>query len=186
MTPFSFEHVFRAPPVTAAVFAAYFDPEHQRRQDEALAIAERVVIEVVDDVEVLRRTCRVTPERRLPAVLRPFVAGGTLAYLETATWRRRDDAISLDIRPGLLGGRASIRGLYTLTLAPGGIHRRYAGEVRVDLPVVAGRIERGIVAEFATSMPIAARVTQSWLDESFPLLADPADDQLHSGSRPRA
>ncbi len=170
MTPFCFEHVFRAPDV-AAVFTTYFDPDHQRQQDEAIGIIERVVLETVDDGEVLRRTCRVTPQRRLPAVIRPFVAGGTLAYLETATWRRRDDAITLEIRPGLLGGRASIRGVYTLTRKTGGIHRRYAGEVRVELPVVAGRIERGIVAEFATSMPIAARVTQGWLDAGSPALS---------------
>jgi hypothetical protein len=163
MTPFSFEHVFRAPSV-AAVFAAYFDPDHQRQQDDALAIAERVFVETVDDGDVLRRTCRVVPRRQLPAILRPFVAGGALSYLETAAWRRRDDAIHIDIRPSLLGGRATICGIYALDHIAGAVHRRYAGEVRVDLPVVARRIERGIVAELSSSLPIAARVTQSHLD----------------------
>ena len=166
VTPFDFEHLFRSATI-ADVFAAYFDADHQRQQDDALAIASREVLELVDDGAVLRRRCRVVPRRQLPAVLRPFVAGGALAYTETATWRRADDVIDLDIRPSLLGGRAHIHGIYALTQrGSNAVHRRYAGEVRVDLPLVAGRIERGIAAEFAAGLPVAAGVTQRWLDRA--------------------
>jgi hypothetical protein len=169
MTPFRFEHVFsflgRAASVEA-VFETYFDPDHQQLQDRALGIRERTLLELVDDGDVLRRVCRVVPERKLPAVIRPFLPGGALSYVETATWRRRDDAVDLDIRPGLLGGRATIGGVYKLTLVPDGVHRCYAGEVKIELPLVAARIERGLVAELATSMPRAAGVTQRWLDGS--------------------
>jgi hypothetical protein len=163
MRPFSFEHVFRAPGIPA-VFDAYFDPDHQREQDDALGIAERVELERVDDGEVLRRACRAVPRRQLPGILTPFVEGGVLAYHETAVWRRRDRAIELEIRPTLRGGRAVIRGVYALDAIAGGIRRRYTGEVRVELPLIGGRVERGIVAELAASMPVAAGVTQRWLD----------------------
>ena len=124
---------------------------------------------VVDDGDVLHRVCHVIPRRRLPAFVRPFIAGGVLAYRETATWRRRDDAIDLDIEPSILDGRARVRSGYSLEArGPTAVHRRYAGEVHVDLPLVAGRIERGIVAEFAASMPIAAGVTQTHLDRAVP------------------
>jgi len=44
------------------------------------------------------------------------------------------------------------------------MRRRYEGTVSVDVALVSGRIERGIVAEFERSMPIAASCTQAWLD----------------------
>jgi hypothetical protein len=181
MRPFCFDHVFRAPSV-AAVFDAYFDPQHQQEQDDALGIVERTVLERFEDSDVLRRVCRVVPRRQLPGILTPFVDGGVLAYHETAIWRRRDRAgersgaagprsnaerggsIDIEIRPTLRGGRSVIRGVYALDPAPDGIHRRYAGEVRVELPLIGGRVERGIVTELATSVPAAAEVTQRWLD----------------------
>jgi hypothetical protein len=163
MRPFSFEHVFRAPDV-AAVFDAYFDPNHQREQDDALAIVERVVLERVDDADIVRRVCRAVPHRQLPGILKAFVEGGVLAYHETAVWRRRDRVIDIEIRPTLRGGRTVIRGVYALDPVAGGIRRRYAGEVRVELPLVGARVERGIVAELAVSVPVAAEVTQRWLD----------------------
>jgi hypothetical protein len=165
MTPFCFEHVFRVGSV-AEVFAAYFDADHQREQDRAVAIVARETLESIDDGVVLRRVSRVVPARQLPSVIRPFIAGGQLSYLDTLAWRRRDDVIDIAIQPSLLGGRARIDARYQLTRqGPTSVFRRYAGEVRVELPLIAARIERGIIAELATSLPIAASVTQAWLDQ---------------------
>jgi hypothetical protein len=44
------------------------------------------------------------------------------------------------------------------------IRRIYDGSVSVDVALIAGRIERGIVAEYRRSLPLAAACTQSWLD----------------------
>jgi hypothetical protein len=165
MTSFCFEHVFRAPS-KAAVFAAYFDPALQAEQDRATEIVEREVLELEDDGEVLRRTSRVVPRRRLPALVRPLTSG-ELHYIEKITWRRAEDTIEIEIRPSLLKGRVQIVGTYTLAAAaPGEIVRRYAGDVSVDIAVLAGRIERGIVAELAKTLPIAAAETQDWLDRT--------------------
>lgn len=163
MTEFCFEHVFTAPS-TNAVFAAYFDPTHQHVQDGELAIAERTVLEFTDDGETLRRVCRVVPKRQLPALVRPFVTG-QLHYIETVTWHRASDEITIDIRPSMLKGRVQILGTYKLDrIGPQQIRRRYAGEVSVDIALIASRIERGIVQELMKSMPVAANCTQSWLD----------------------
>jgi len=164
-TQFCFEHVFRAPSV-AAVFDAYFDFSHLVHQDRILDIVERTLLEQVDDGATLRRRCRVVPRRQLPAIVRPFVAG-PLHYLETATWRRADDEIDIEIWPSLLARkpRPTITATYRLTrLADGAIHRRYQGCVSVDLRLIATRVERGIVAEFERSMPLAATCTQEFLD----------------------
>ena len=163
MTPFCFEHVFLAPS-TAAVLQAYFSAEHQAEQDRAVAISEREILELVEGEDAVHRVSRIVPRRQLPAVLRPF-SSGPLHYLETVTWRRHANEIAIEIRPSLMGGRARIKATYRLDqIAPGSIRRRYAGEVSVDVALLANRVERGIVADFERSMPLAASATQAWLD----------------------
>ena len=165
MKSFSHEHVFRAPS-TAAVFAAYFDPRHAMEQDRELDIVERVVLEREETHEMLRRVCRVVPRRQLPALVRPL-CNGQLHYIETAIWRKREDTIAVEIRPSILSGRAAISATYRLSpISAGLIRRLYEGCVSVDVALIASRIERGIVAEFERSMPLAAACTQAFLDRT--------------------
>jgi len=165
VTPFSFDHTFRAASV-ADVFAAYFDPGLQTEADRQVEIVERAVLELEDRDDVVRRVCRVVPRRQLPAFVRPLIPG-KLHYLETSCWRRRDDEIDIEIRPSVLGGRALIRALYRLSQIESGlIHRHYEGSVSVDVALFSSRIERGIVADFERAMPVTAACTQAWLERS--------------------
>lgn len=165
MTPFAFEHVFRAAS-PADVIAAYFDADHQREQDRRVEIAEREILSFEDTAETVRRVCRVVPRRRLPAIVRPLVSG-PLHYLEKVIWTKATDELAIEIRPSLLGGRALITARYRLTTAGSGlIKRSYAGQVSVDVALLSARIERGIVAEFQRSIPVAAACTQDWLDRA--------------------
>jgi hypothetical protein len=95
--------------------------------------------------------------------LKPFL-GARLHYIEEVCWRRSADAIDITIWPSILKGRAAIEALYALSHVTDGILRRYTGTVSVDVALFSTRIERGIVAEFERSMPIAAACTQNWLD----------------------
>jgi hypothetical protein len=171
VTPFCFEHVFAAPSVSA-VLAAYFDDTLQSEQDRCVEIVDREVLELVDTDEELRRVCRVVPRRQLPALVKPFVSG-PLHYIETVVWKKRADEISIHIRPSMLRGRVQIDASYQLSrVGPNAIHRRYQGAVSVDIAVVSGRIERGIVGEFEKSLPMTAACTQTWLDrQSTPVVS---------------
>ena len=163
MTPFCFEHLFAAPS-TSALFEAYFDASHQVEQDRVVEIIERETLELVERDDELFRRSRVVPRRQLPAILRPF-ASGPLHYIETVTWKKRRDELAIEIRPSLMRGRAKIAATYRLDfVSPGSIRRRYAGEVSVDVALISGRVERGIVAEFERSIPLAAECTQAWID----------------------
>jgi hypothetical protein len=163
VTPFSFEHVYRAGSV-AEVFEAYWDPTQQIEQDRRLAIVERTVLEHAESETELRRVSRIVPRRQLPALVRPLVSG-PLHYIETLRWRRADDEIEIENRPSFLRGRARITALYRLSRAGIGLIRRsYSGAVAVDVPLISSRIERGIVAEYERSLPLAAACTQDWLD----------------------
>jgi hypothetical protein len=164
VTPFSFEHTFRAPSVDALI-AAYFDRSHLAEQDRNLDIAEREILELEETPERLRRVSRVVPRRQLPALVRPFTSG-PLHYRETVVWHRGTRELAIVIEPSLMRGRARIEATYRLELVgPGTVQRRYSGQVSVDVALLAQRIEAGIVAEFSRSMPLAAACTQAWLDQ---------------------
>lgn len=164
-TEFSYEHVFRAPS-TQTILNAYFDPDHLATQDKLAELGDRTVIESHDDGDRWKATWRVTSLKPLPVFVRPFVKGGKLAYLETMTWRRKDDAVDMSVVPDILNGRVQINAVYSLKqIGEGQIHRRYAGSVTVNITLLSGKIERGIVAEFDKSMAAMAQCTQGWLDK---------------------
>jgi hypothetical protein len=172
-TQFCFNHVFRAHSPTD-VFAAYFEPAVVDDQDRALEVIERTVLELRDNGSTLRRVSKVVPKRQLPAVLRPFVSA-PLHYIETATWRRVDNVIDIEIEFPTLRKTPRVRASYRLSrLSDGSIERRYEGAVTVDIALLSSRIERGIVAEFERSMPITAACTQAYLDRPV--------TQAHSGA----
>ncbi len=163
-TEFSYEHVFRAPSTTT-ILAAYFDPDHLAAQDKLAELVDRTVTEDHDDGNIRKTTWRVTAAKPLPVFVRPFVKGGRLSYFEAMTWRKKDDACDLIVTPDILNGRVQINAVYQLKkIGENQIQRRYAGSVTVNITLLSGKIERGIVAEFEKSMAMMSDCTQKWLD----------------------
>jgi hypothetical protein len=164
VTEFHFEHDFTRADSPAIIFEAYFDPAVSAEQDRRVEVARREVLELEDTGGVLRRVCKVVPRRQLPAVVRPFVPDG-LSYTETVTWRKADDLIEMLIEPAVLGGRVEISATYRVAAAgPGVCRRTYHGRVNVQLALVGGRIERGIIEDLGRTLGKAAACTQEWLD----------------------
>jgi Protein of unknown function (DUF2505) len=164
-TPFSYEYVFRAPSVTTLAHA-YFDLEHSLAQDKAAELTDRVVVEEHETETQRKVTWRVTSTRQLPAVARPFVSGGKLTFLESMSWDKTTNAITMSVVPQILGGRMQITGSYELAqVGEGQVRRIYKGTITAGVPLVGGKIERGILEAFTTNMPIMADCTQRWLDQ---------------------
>ena len=164
-TEYSFETVFEAPGLTAdAIGAAYFDPDHLAAQDVVGQLGERAITEERDDDKA--RFCRwsVRSLRPLPALVKPFVEGGRLEYLETMTWRKADHEIDMTIVPQIASGRVQIAAVYTFTqVGDGKVRRRYKGGIQVNVPLLSGRIERAILTEIENGMLAMANCTQKWL-----------------------
>jgi hypothetical protein len=157
--------VYRASSV-AEIFDAYWDPAHQIEQDRRLEIVERTVLEAVETDAEIVRVSRVVPRRQLPALVRPLISG-PLHYVETLRWRRAEDVIEIENLPSFLRGRVRITALYRLSrVGIGLIRRSYSGAVSASVALISTRIERGIVAEYERSLPLAASVTQDWLDRA--------------------
>ena len=163
MTPFHFEHVFRAPSC-AAVFAAYFDAELAATHDRLSGVARREELERHDTPDRLIVVSRVFPERQLPVFVRPFVPG-PFTYTERMTWDRAADRIDLEIRPSVMTKRTLIRIVYALSQAGAGAVRRvYEGDVTVEIALVGGRTERAIIDDIGKVLETVVPCTQEWLD----------------------
>jgi hypothetical protein len=166
-TPFSFETVFRAPSAEA-VLAAYFDPDLLAAQDALGELTDRKVVEDTDNETQRKTSWTVRSIRQLPVFVRPFVEGGRLSYVETMTWRKRDSEIDLTVVPQIAGGRVSITAAYNLTqIAEGQVRRRYSGDIKVDVKLISGKIERAILSEIEKGMPMMRDCTQSWLSKKY-------------------
>lgn len=166
-TAFHFEHRFRAVS-PAAVMAVVMDPTARAEQDRAVDVARRELLEDRDEPEVRRLRFVVYPRRQLPAMVRAVVRGD-LSYEEELTWTKATHQVAYVIRPRLLDGKAQIDAMYELASAgPGQVVRHYRGEVRVEVRLIGGRIERTIVEDIGRSLVVAARVTQAHLDRVAP------------------
>lgn len=165
-TEFSFDHTFRVPSIET-LCAAYFDMDHLETQDKLAELGDRKVVENTDDGQVRKSVWNVTSLKQLPSLTKPFIKDGKLTYLESMTWRRAANELDLVVTPQILGGRVSLSATYTLKeTAPGQVMRRYKGSVNVNIPLLSGKIERGILAELEKAMPIMAQCTQTWLDKN--------------------
>jgi hypothetical protein len=165
MTPFRFEHLYRAAS-PAAVFATYFDPLHAAEEDQRAGVASRDLLEMADRPDELVRVSRVRLRRQLPAVIRALV-GGDLGYDERIVWHKALDRIDYDIRPRMLSGRIHIEAVYQLTQrGPGEVHRLYEGEVTAELRLIGPRVERGIIEDMGKSLALTAACTQEGLDKA--------------------
>jgi hypothetical protein len=164
-TEFSFENVFQAPS-TATILAAYFDPDHLAHQDAVGQLGERTVVEHREDDAQRICTWSVVSLRQLPRFVHPFIEGGRLRYLEWMRWRKAADEIDLTIQPQILGGRVQIAATYQLAqVGEGRVRRRYKGTITANIPLLSGKIERGILAEIEKGMPSMFECTQRWLLE---------------------
>ena len=166
-TEYSFETVFEAPGLTAeTIGAAYFDPDHLAAQDVVGQLGERTVTESREDDATRFCSWSVRSLRPLPALVKPFVEGGRLKYVETMTWRKRDNQIDMTIVPQIGGGRVQISALYTFTqVGEGKVRRHYKGTIQVNVSLLSGKIERAILGEIEKGMASMRDCTQKWLAE---------------------
>ena len=166
-TQFKFEHTYRAPSV-AALLKAYWDADHNASQDKLSQLTDRAVVEDATTEGVRKTVWKVASTRPIPLIAKPFVEHGRLTFLETMI-RRSDSLIESSVVPQILKGRVHIEARYQL--AQGGGHqvtRTYAGTITAGMPLIGGKIERGILEAFDKEMPVMTKCTQDWLDRTFP------------------
>ena len=156
-----FEHVLRYDAAPAEVFAMLRDPGFREQVCEAQHATEASAkIDGVDD------SMSVTVEQQRPADGIPSFAkkfvGDTIHIVQSEEWSSATDA-TLDV--GIPGKPGHLKGTVTLRPDGEGTVETVAGELKVHIPLVGGKIE-GLIAELLEhALQAEQRVGRTWLGE---------------------
>lgn len=101
----------------------------------------------------------------LPGPVARFMPGGlTMQYLET--WTPDDRVVQGQIGVTVSGGLGSCTAKTWLEPTANGSHLRFAGQVKVKIPLVGGNLEKAIGADLAENIPSVLHFTSTWIAEN--------------------
>ncbi len=129
-------------------------------------------LEREEDERAVRRRVRYTPnvEGKIPAFGRAFVTPAMLSWVEESSYDKVERTFKFRIVPNLPAGwrdRFDSRGSYALTRGDdGGVVRRIACELRVQVPLFGGRIERMLRREVEENFRAEANAIARWILET--------------------
>ncbi|PRC41434.1 DUF2505 domain-containing protein [Mycobacterium sp. ITM-2017-0098] len=116
-----------------------------------------------DDTVAVRYTLHLG-RQLLPGAVARLVPGDlNMQYLET--WTPEDRAVQGQIRVTVSGGLGSCRATTWLEPTGNGSQLRFAGQVKVKIPLVGGNLEKAIGADLAQNIPSVLDFTTTWIAE---------------------
>ena len=159
MCAMKFSHSMTYDAAPEAVAQMLADPAFRQKVCDAVHAVRRAV--TVDGagkgMEVVVE--QTWPSDRMPGFAKKIV-GDEINIVQRETWQSSTDA-SLDVAvPGKPGGFA---GTITLTPQGGGTQETVAGEVKVRIPLVGGKLEGLIGDMLERALKTEERVGRAWL-----------------------
>lgn len=146
------------------VFAVLSDPAFQQAKCAATgALSHSATVETSGDKTVI------TTERKLPADGLPDFAksmvGDTLTVHETQTWDAPgpDGGRTGSVEMGVAGAPLSLKGRLSLTAGGQGAVESIEADLKSNLPLVGGKIEKAAAPPIEQAITIEGRTAQEWL-----------------------
>jgi hypothetical protein len=146
----------------------FFDDAYNAGLYQRLRIG-REVLELKREGEgdglVIRRKIKLSPQREVPALVAKFVKGA-ITYTEQNVYTARASTIEVVTIPGFMADSLTTRGVYKVAaLGPNKVRRTWDGDVICKIPLLGGKIEKGIVDEVTQSYRDTTDFTRKWLAE---------------------
>ncbi len=117
-----------------------------------------------DDL-VIRRKVKLSPQREVPALFAKFVKGA-ITYTEQNVYTARTSSMDVVTIPGFMADALTTRGIYKVqALGPHKVRRIWDGDVSCKIPLLGGKVEKGIVEEVTQSYRDTTEFTRKWLAE---------------------
>ena len=114
---------------------------------------------------VIRRKIKLTPQREVPALVAKFVKGA-ITYTEQNVYNARTSSMEVITIPGFMADALTTRGIYKVqALGPNKVRRIWNGDVSCKIPLLGGKVEKGIVEEVTQSYRDTTEFTRKWLAE---------------------
>ena len=162
MCAMKFEHTLRYAATPDQVFAMLGEATFRERVCEAQHATEcTAVVDGYDDTMTVKVDQK-RPSEGIPSFAKKFV-GDTIHILQEEEWTSATDArldVSIPGKPGHLKG--------TITLRPDGdgTVETVAGELKVAIPLVGGKIEVLVAEMLEHALQAEQRIGTAWLAEA--------------------
>jgi hypothetical protein len=157
---FSFSHDFDIDP--EGFWKMFFSEPFENELFRRLKMRTHVVLERKDEGNQYRRKVKLEPEAEVPSWAQAVVRD--TGYTEHDLLHRDRSVMDVTIEPALMKDRFHMSGSFKVTpLGPGRCRREFAGEVRVSVPLLGGKIEKFMVDKMREGYDVAAEFTREWL-----------------------
>jgi hypothetical protein len=131
----------------AAVARAYADPELYAHQEDGPKLARPELVAHEVDGDTVRLQVRYRFRGELSAAARAILDPARLSWVEHSTHDLVAQTSSFVLRPDNYADRFRCEGTLRITPLDGGSRRQGSGELRVRAPLVAGTVERTLIAD---------------------------------------
>lgn len=160
---FRIEQHFDAPP--ADVERAFLQPEFLERLGALAKVAKAELVDEVVEGSLVHRRIRYRFTGQLNAAVRRVVDPARLTWIEESTLDRATHHTTWRIAPDHYAAMIRCSGSFQLADAPRGATRRTTdGDIRVNVRLVGGRVERAIVSGLEEHAAAEEEVINAWLN----------------------
>lgn len=129
----------------------------------ATSDVQRDVLEEKTEGDVVVRRLRFTPARELPRAVASILGSTRLTYEQENRWDRPASALHWRVIPSFLPGKFDAAGKFEIRPTATGCEQVISGEVKVNVPLLGGQIEKTICGEIEGSYEKTAVAARRWL-----------------------
>lgn len=160
------EHLTSSTWPAAEVFAALVDPEYLRDRLAAIGGARaELVSHQVTEGRTEYQLRQGVAAADLPSAARGFV-GGDLVFERTEVWRAvSEDDHTGSVRVTIASVPGQLTGALRLVAAGEGSRLTLAGEVKVGIPLLGGKLEELVASQVSKLLDRESEFTAAWLAE---------------------
>ena len=160
---FNFAHEFDID--VANYWKIFLSPEFNKEMFSALKMKEYRVLEREDDGKHFHRVQMLEPTTPIPGFLQSVVKSTGYTEIDDLDWAT--NVMNVRIETAMFKDRFRMEGKYAVAPLDGGkrCRRSFAGEVKVSMPLIGGKIEKYMMEQVRDSYDTAARITRLWVED---------------------
>ena len=161
-THFKFEHDFD---IDAKDFwDLFFAEDYNVDLYREMKMKDRKVLEHKDDGKTIKRVVKLSPADDIPAMFKSVVPD--TSYTEHDLFHKERSSMDVMIEPAAGKNKFDMKAVYAVkSIGPGKCRRSFEGDVKVNVMILGGQIEKFMVDKMKTSYDIATDVTKRWIQK---------------------
>ena len=157
---FRFVHDFDVEP--PQFWEMFFSEAFETELFRGLKMRSWKVTDRRDEGAKLHRTVKLEPAMAVPSWASSVVK--ETGYTEIDVFLKSESKMNVQIEPAVMRDRFQLSGVFAVTpLGPGRCRREFAGDIKVSIPLLGGKIEKFMVDQIRDGYDQAAQITRDYL-----------------------